>query len=114
VVTHGGPNKEDPYPSQGIDVWRGEVKGLQPTNTRVVKGACARTCGSKLLKVLVGSQRSRFGLRRIRTILRGSWPEGRGLHQVVSEHRKSSFLSVAEKRGTFYSHAAEKKRQGDA
>jgi hypothetical protein len=30
---------------------------------------------------------------------------------VVSEHRKSYFLSIAEKRGTFYIHAAEKKRQ---
>jgi hypothetical protein len=52
---------------------------------------------------------------RFRTILSGSWPEGRGSASVVvSEHRKSSFLSVAEKRGTFYSHAAEEKRQANA
>jgi hypothetical protein len=53
-------------------------EGLQPTNMRVEKGTCARTYGSQLLKDLTGSQISRFDLRRIRTILRGSWPEGQG------------------------------------
>jgi hypothetical protein len=45
-------------------------------------------------------------------ILRGSWPEGQGSTLVVvSEPRIVSFLSVAERREKFYSHAVKKKRQ---
>jgi hypothetical protein len=76
-----GANKEDPYP---IACWvsalgEEKVKGIQPVNTRVAKGACertkswsygsvrltlgvscsrrvfTRTCGSDLLKVSAGS-----------------------------------------------------------
>jgi hypothetical protein len=86
-----GTNKEEPYPIMSWVLALGEekVEGLQPTNTQVVKGACAgtrswscgsvrlalgvscsrqvftRTCVSNLLKVSAGSQRSHFSLRRI-------------------------------------------------
>jgi hypothetical protein len=86
-----GANKEEPYPiaSRVLALGEEKVEGLQPANMRVAKGACARTrswsygsvrlalgvsfsrrvftrtCGSDLLKVSAGSQRSRFGLRRI-------------------------------------------------
>jgi hypothetical protein len=64
----------------------------------------------------VGNQRvnqtqgGKFGM-----ILHGSSTEGRGSTSfVVSKPRTSSFLSVGEKRGTFYSHVTEKKRQANA
>jgi hypothetical protein len=41
-------------------------------------------------------------------------PEGRGSAPVVvSEHRTNSFLSVAERKEEFYSHATEKKREAN-
>jgi hypothetical protein len=86
-----GANKEEPYPIASWVLALGEekVEVLQPANTRVVKGACAgtrsssyrsvrltlgfsfssrvftKTYGSDLLNISAGSQRSRFGLRRI-------------------------------------------------
>jgi hypothetical protein len=51
------------------------------------------------LEVPAGIKGATSAQGNFRTILSGSWPEGQGLHHLVSEHRKSSFLSVAEKRG---------------
>jgi hypothetical protein len=62
--------------------------------------------------ILCGESKSQFDSGvGFRMILHRSWPEGWGSAPfVVSEPRKSSLLSVAEKRGTFYSHGAEEKR----